>query len=290
MNGVAKHATCRGGTMSSANNPSSVLDQHGIPFAGDSAAVAVYDEGVDRLLRFNSDVLKSAFALANDHPEAAMGNALVAYLHLTSTDTADLAGARDAWTAMGSNPMGDREIGHHRAIGAWLDGDWRGAAEALDSVLWRWPGDLLALQIGHQLDFFLGDAGNLRDRPGRSLPELDPDHPHTAFVRGMQAFGLEESGHYGESEATGLAAVEVNPDDVWAIHAVVHTLEMQGRVDEGIAFLLPVATTGAAATSSPCTTGGISRSICSKRVTSPARSRSTTRTSTTMHPTAFPSR
>ena len=44
---------------------------------------------------------------------------------------------------------------------------------------------LLALAIGHQLDFFLGDAGNLRDRVGRSLPELDPHHPHVGFVRGM---------------------------------------------------------------------------------------------------------
>src|SRR5689334_17720939 len=83
---------------------------------------------------------------------------------------------------------------HRAAIGLWIDGDWHGAADTLDALLQQWPTDLLALQIGHQLDFFVGDAINLRDRPGRSLPALDPDHPHTAFVRGMQAFGLEEAG------------------------------------------------------------------------------------------------
>lgn len=214
-----------------------IPDQHGNPFTGGREAVAAYDQAVDRLLRFHPDVIEVAFGLATSHPDVAMANALIAYLHLTSTDAPDVAPARDAWTSMGQSPMSDREAAHHAAIGAWLDGNWNGAAATLDALLQQWPTDLLALQIGHQLDFFLGDAANLRDRPGRTLSELDPDHPHTAFVRGMQAFGLEESGHYGAAEAAGLAAVEVNPDDVWAIHAVVHVLEMQGRVDEGIGFL-----------------------------------------------------
>ena len=91
--------------------------------------------------------------------------------------------------------------------------------------------------LGHQLDFFLGDAHSLRDRPLRILRERDPGTPHTEFVRAMAAFGLEESGSYGEALDAGLEAVAANPDDVWGIHAVVHTYEMQGLVDEGIRFL-----------------------------------------------------
>jgi tetratricopeptide (TPR) repeat protein len=91
--------------------------------------------------------------------------------------------------------------------------------------------------MGHLLDFFTGDAGNLRDRVGRSLPSFDADEPRAAFVRGMQAFGLEESGDYARAEAAGLAALERHPDDVWAVHAVVHTYEMRGLVDTGIDFL-----------------------------------------------------
>ena len=138
---------------------------------------------------------------------------------------------------MRGGEMNHREQEHAAAIEAWLGGDWHGAASRLDNLLSQWPSDLLALLLGHQLDFFLGDAQNLRDRPIRTLRELDPDDQHAAFVRGMAAFGLEEAGHYGQALDAGLAAVAANPDDVWAIHAVVHTYEMQGRVDEGIRFL-----------------------------------------------------
>ena len=49
-------------------------------------------------------------------------------------------------------------------------------------------------------------------RCGRSIPTTRTP----PFVRGMASFGLEEAGHYGEALAAGLAAVEANPDDVWA--------------------------------------------------------------------------
>jgi hypothetical protein len=212
-------------------------DQHHNPMTGGTEAIRLYEQATDALLRYHPAVIEGTTALVEQHPQAPMGHALMAYLYLTSTDAPDVPTAKDAWSAMGALPMHEREQAHHQAIGAWVDGDWQAASATLDALLERWPTDLLALQIGHQLDFFLGDAANLRDRPGRSLQEMDREHPHAAFVRGMQAFGLEESGDYGAAEAAGLAAIDGNADDVWAIHAVTHVLEMQGRVDEGIRFL-----------------------------------------------------
>jgi hypothetical protein len=97
---------------------------------------------------------------------------------------------------------------------------------------------MLALVMGHQLDFFVGDSQNLRDRVGRSLAAFDPAHPHHGLAAGMHAFGLEECGQYEQAEAVGCYAVEANPDDVWGIHAVTHSYEMRGRVDDGIRFLV----------------------------------------------------
>lgn len=212
-------------------------DRHGNAMTGSTDAVDQYDRALDRLLRFHPDVVTLAGDLVTKWPDVPMGQALMAYLFLMSTDGADLAEARRAADALRSLSGNTREQGHADAIDSWLAGDWLGASRRLDDVLRRWPGDLLALALGHQLDFFLGDAVNLRDRPGRSLPELDPDDPHTAFVLGMQAFGLEESGDYARAEGVGQSALDTNRDDVWGIHAVTHTFEMTGRVDSGLSFL-----------------------------------------------------
>ena len=216
---------------------STLHDDHGNPMTGDAATVALYDRALDRLVRFHPEAVDLAGELAGAADPAPMAHALTAYLHLMSTDAGDLDTAGEARDALVAAAATGRERAHAAAITAWSAGDWGGAARHLDDLLLEWPTDLLALMFGHQLDFFTGDAAELRDRPLRTLRELDPEHPHAAFVRGMAAFGLEETGHYGEALAAGRAAVAANPDDVWAIHAVVHTYEMQGRIDEGIAFL-----------------------------------------------------
>ena len=214
-----------------------VLDAAGHPTSGSAEGVARYDRAVDLLLRYHPDVLEMAEDLATNDADMPMAQAFLAYLSLMSTDQPDLDGARQSASALESLPRNDREAAHATAIRAWLDGSWRAASGVLDDLLVEWPTDVLALVMGHLLDFFTGDARNLRDRVGRSLPSFDPDDPRTAFVRGLQAFGLEESGDYTRAEAVGIEALDAHPEDVWALHAVVHTYEMRGLVDTGIAFL-----------------------------------------------------
>jgi tetratricopeptide (TPR) repeat protein len=196
-----------------------------------------YERALDHLLRYRPEVVGLAGTLVSEQPDFAMGNALMAYLCLTATDVPELDAARAAHEAMIATSLDERESTHAAAIGAWLAGDWHGASSILDELLFSWPTDVLALQVGHQLDFFLGDARNLRDRPGRALDSIGSDDPRAAAVRGMYAFGLEENGQYEKAEEFGMAAIDVHPDDVWAIHAVVHTFEMRGQIDRGIPFL-----------------------------------------------------
>lgn len=217
------------------NSPA--VDAHGNPTSGPAEATERYDAAIDRLVRFHPEVVDAMSTLTTDHPSFAMGHALAAYLHLMSTDARDLYTAHTHATALRAAVRNPRETAHSTAIDAWLAGDWHGAACQLDDLLVDWPADVLALVIGHQLDFFLGDARSLRDRIGRSITAFDSGHQHYGYVRGMQAFGLEESGHYGLAEHAALDALDRNPDDVWAVHAAAHVYEMQGRVDDGIAFM-----------------------------------------------------
>lgn len=212
-------------------------DEHGNPTSGPREAIERYDAAIDRLVRFHVDVVDQMTTLAAEHPSFAMGQALAAYLNLMSTDPRDLAAARSHAALLRAAGRNGRETAHLTAIDAWLDGAWHDAGRHLDDLLVEWPTDVLALMIGHQLDFFVGDARNLRGRIGRSISAFDPLHPHHGFVRGMQAFGLEETGHHDLAEQAALAAVDRNPDDVWAVHAAAHAYEMQGRADDGATFM-----------------------------------------------------
>ena len=65
----------------------------------------------------------------------------------------------------------------HAAAGHLVDGRWHAAADTLENVSIDHPRDILALQVGHQIDFFTGNARMLRDRIGRALPAWNASWP-----------------------------------------------------------------------------------------------------------------
>ncbi|TIT87384.1 MAG: tetratricopeptide repeat protein, partial [Mesorhizobium sp.] len=116
-------------------------------------------------------------------------------------------------------------------------GRWHEAARILEDIAIDEPLDAVALQVGHQIDFFTGNARMLRDRIGRALPAWKKGMPGYHAVLGMQAFGLEEMGDYARAESFGRQAIAIEPRDGWAQHAVAHVMEMQSRQRDGIAWM-----------------------------------------------------
>jgi hypothetical protein len=131
----------------------------------------------------------------------------------------------------------DRERDHLAALRTLAAGDWPGACRAWEALLLRHPRDALALQWAHLFDFYRGDAGDLCGRVARVLPEWDEADPLHPYVLGLHAFGLEESHRHAEAEATGRRALAGTAKVPWAIHAVTHVMEMEGRYREGSAWM-----------------------------------------------------
>ena len=215
------------------------VDARGLDMTGSTEAVAVYDRAIDDLVRFRAEVVDAVAEAAAADPGCAMARVFGAYLALMSTEEGAVAQARDSLGPAGADdaPLLPRERAHLAAARRWAAGDMAGAGAMLGEISVQYPRDLLALAVGHQVDFFTGDAVNLRDRIGRALGAWHDDDPQLGFLQGMYAFGLEECNLYGLSADVGRSAVERNPDDVWGIHAVVHTHEVQGQIPEGIRFL-----------------------------------------------------
>lgn len=190
-------------------------------------------------LGYFNDPVASIDETLNAHPDFAMGHLFKAGLYALSTEKAafnELPGMLDTLTGL-SSKMNERELGHLGALQAWARGDLLDAVERWGDVVARCPRDIIALQFAHQGDFLFGQARMLRDRINWVLPHWSKDEPGYGFLLGMKSFGLEESGDYPAAEEAAREALAMNKHDTWATHGLAHVLEMQGRSDEGIAFM-----------------------------------------------------
>lgn len=209
-------------------------DRFGHPVAGATPeALAAFEQALDQFHCYAGNPVATAKAAAAA-PDFAMAHLLVAALYLSGMEAAGLAPARAALDAARLAIRTERERRHMVALDALARGCFDEAAEGFDDLTIAHPRDLLALQMGHLLDFYRGDARSLRDRIVRVLPAWNRTMPNFHAVKAMLAFGLEETGDYAAAEAAGREACDLNPRDAWAHHAVCHVLEMQGRTDEGI--------------------------------------------------------
>jgi tetratricopeptide (TPR) repeat protein len=144
-----------------------------------------------------------------------------------SRDVRDVEAAGWTFARLGPHP-------HVPALAAALDGDFVGAGATYDRILDANPRDTLALWAAQVVDYYLGNAQVLAARAKRVLPHWSEADPEFHFILSTLAFGLEESGDYAAAEAAARRALELEPQDLRAEHALMHVLEMQGRAHEGL--------------------------------------------------------
>jgi tetratricopeptide (TPR) repeat protein len=216
------------------------VDEQGLRLSTDSAdAATAYRKAIRHGLEYRLDAMAHMTAALEADPDFVMGHCAKGLMMLGAQSTRVLDDVRVCLDAAESGlaHVTDRERANVAAMRALYEGDKRKACVLYEELLSEHPTDLFALrQVTHAL-FWTGRSNDLRDFVAATLHAWDEDMPGYGNVLGMYAFGLEEAGDYAAAEANGKRAFEISNDDLWALHAVAHVLEMQGRLTDGVEWL-----------------------------------------------------
>ena len=215
-------------------------DTGGHPVSGANAeGLAAWERATHELRCLVDDPLTRTNEAIAAAPAMTIAHLTRAWLFLLGTEPGTFAAARRSIERAATLSATPREEAHLHAASALADGRWFEASDRLAALSAEYPRDALALQVGHQIDFFTGDRTRLRDRIARALPAWDAGRPGYHAVLGMHAFGLEECGDYAAAERAGERAVDLEARDSWAWHAVAHVHEMRQDIAAGIGWLAP---------------------------------------------------
>ena len=209
--------------------------------AASAEAVARLDDAITGYLAARADARRRLDHARESDPDAVLAHCLDGYLHMLTGTRESLAAARTAARHAAARaaraPVTARERHHVAALDAWAAGDWREAVRQWGRLLAEYPRDLLAIRVSQFALSYLGESRGMATTMAGVLDAWRPGDPGYGFVLGCQAYALEEAGDYDRAEVTGRRAVELNPADIWAAHAVAHVREMRGQLREGVAWI-----------------------------------------------------
>lgn len=197
------------------------------------------EQATREYLAWAGDPLATLDKARAEDPDFALAHIFAGVLKLLGGERGNSAGVQQDLAAASALEkwLSPSEKLHLAAFSAWASDGIIPATAIWEQILVDNPRDAWALRFAHDTYFYLGQSAQIRDSIARVLPAWGKEDPLHGFILGMHAFGLEETGHYRAAELTGRRAVELNPTDTWAIHAVAHVLEMEGRTTEGIGWL-----------------------------------------------------
>ena len=209
--------------------------------AADADTASLYDKAVTAYLGARADTRQQLSKVLEADPSCVLGHCFDGYLSMLASRRSSVGASSQALerarSAARETTLTGRERWHLDALEAWSTGDMRRAADLWNDLLQNHPRDLVALKVSQFVLSYLGESARMRETTERVLGAWDPAIPGYGFVLGCHAYALEECGQYSMAEDLGRRAVEINPADIWAAHAVAHVKEMQGSIRQGIAWI-----------------------------------------------------
>lgn len=198
------------------------------------AALAAIDNFVDGFLGYEARAAE-VIGAAEVHPDEVLLNAYAAtlWLLLEAPEAAERAAPHLARAQALAGDAHPRERAFVDFVTAWSADDIPAALAIAESILARWPRDLLTLKLRHYHDFNHGDFPAMLRAASAVLPAAED----VAYLHGMLAFAYEQCHLLPEAEAAARRALALKRKEPWAQHALAHVMLTQGRVAEGVAFL-----------------------------------------------------
>ncbi len=215
-------------------------DIHGLEISTSSTeAGAAFDRTVLGYVRYRADTAEHLAATLAADADFGLAHCLKGYFAMLSYKQANVPIAAEAARAARrlTAAATARERIHVAALEAWVAGDVDRTLDLWEQILAGHPTDVLALRLAHFGNFWLGRPNEMRASVERVLPGWSRELAGYGTVLSCRCFAHEECGDYAEAEPAGRSALEIDPGDIWGTHAVAHVMEMQGRHEEGIAFL-----------------------------------------------------
>src|ERR1051326_6983940 len=194
-------------------------------------AVHAYNTGYGDAMGLCDEALAAA-------PDFVMAHLTKAWMFTIANDPALVGKARGLLKTAEDLPMNDRERGHLAALRKATAGARIAAVGVLDTHLMHYPHDLVAHQAAMLMDGFLGRFRWVRDRSARALPRWSQDMQGYGTMLAFHGFGCEEAGDYARAEEESREAAEREPYSFWPHHTVAHVMEMTGRPQDGLGWMV----------------------------------------------------
>lgn len=222
---------------------SALTDSYGFALStSNPAAAKAYDDGARSFVGWRADAmvhLNAAIEADPDFLEPKLLKAWILHSARTRKFTPVVQGLlAEVQPALKGATLRQRAFADSVQIAN--GGHLQGGVATLEVHLADNPADILAHRLAQFELFWSGESRWMRDIVERAAPAWSEGTLDYAQFLAVRAFSNEEAGDYATAERCGREAVERLPESAWGAHAVAHTYVMQGRVDDGIAFMEPL--------------------------------------------------
>ena len=96
--------------------------------------------------------------------------------------------------------------------------------------------DFAAVRLAHDVYLHVGNSGGRLKSAAFAMGMFDQE-PGWNLVASQYAFALEEAGYFEEAERVAFEALDADPMDLWATHALAHVYESVNDQDAAIELL-----------------------------------------------------